>query len=151
MITMFIICYRTLCGKSGCNGDTFWGNWLLLFLMIFHHKDMVRSSSAIGPYVANLGAVVTLFEAIGYCCFLWCFITKIWSGHHESWSQCSSSSIGTPCGKSGGSGDTFWQQWVTVIFDDVSQRYGQVIIITKIRALDGQFSTNACLDICARL
>ena len=27
-------------------------------------------ASAIGPHVPNLGAVVTLFGAIGYCCFL---------------------------------------------------------------------------------
>ena len=52
MITMFIIRYRTPCGKSGCNGD--------------------------------------IFEAIGYCCFWWCFITKVQSGHHKllcSWNE----------------------------------------------------------------
>ena len=38
------ICYRTPCPKSGGSGDTFWGNWLLLFLMMFHHKGMVKSS-----------------------------------------------------------------------------------------------------------
>ena len=41
MITMFIIYYRTPCAKYGCSGDTFWQGWLLLFLMMFHHKDMV--------------------------------------------------------------------------------------------------------------
>ena len=59
-------------------------------------------ASAIGPHVPNLGAVVTLFGAIGYCCFWWCFITKVWSSHHKLWSQCSSSAIGTP----------MWQIWV---------------------------------------
>ena len=65
-----------------------------------------------GPHVPNLGAVVTLFEAIGYCCFWWCFITNLWSGHHKRWSQCSSSAIWTPCPKSGCSGDTFWGNWL---------------------------------------
>ena len=78
-----------------------------------HHKLWLQcSSSAIGHHVPNLGAVVTLFEAIGYCCFWWCFITKVWSGHHKGSSLCSSSVIGTPCPKSGGSGDTFWGNWL---------------------------------------
>ena len=38
---MFIIYYRTPCAKYGCSGDNFWQGWLLLFLMMFHHKDMV--------------------------------------------------------------------------------------------------------------
>ena len=29
--------------------------------------------------VANLGALVTLFEAVGYCWFWWCFNRKLWS------------------------------------------------------------------------
>ena len=65
-----------------------------------------------GPHVPNLGAVVTLLKAIGYCGFWWSFITNLWSGHHKRWSQCSSSAIWTPCPKSGCSGDTFWGNWL---------------------------------------
>ena len=32
--------------------------------------------------VPNSRAVVTLLEAVGYCWFWWCFITKVWSVDH---------------------------------------------------------------------
>ena len=50
--------------------------------------------------------------AMGYCCF----VTKVWSGHHKWWSLCSSSVIGTQCAKFIRSGDTFWQQQVTLVW-----------------------------------
>ena len=47
---------------------------LLLFLMMFLYKHMVRSSyiiivSGMGDDVPILGALVTLLNAMGYCCF----------------------------------------------------------------------------------
>ena len=53
----------------------FGGNGLLLFLMMFLYISMVRSSyiiivSGMGDDVPILGALVTLLEAMGYCCFL---------------------------------------------------------------------------------
>ena len=69
------------------------------------------------------------FSALmGYCCFWWCFITKVWSDHHTWWSPYSSTAIGTPCPKSGCSGHTFRRWWVTVVFYGVSlQKYVQVL------------------------
>ena len=34
-----------------------------------------------GSYVPILGALVTLYGANGYCCFLWCFYTSVWLDH----------------------------------------------------------------------
>ena len=52
----------------------FGGDGLSLFLMMFLYASMVRSSyiiivSGIGDDVPILGAVVTLLNAMGYCCF----------------------------------------------------------------------------------
>ena len=40
--------------------------------------------SGMGDDVPILGALVTLLEAMGYCCFWWCFYTSVWSDHHIS-------------------------------------------------------------------
>ena len=62
---------------------------LLLFLMVFHHKSMVRSSYmmiTIFIYcyrdpMSQIWVQWSHFSALmGYCCFLWCFITKVCSG-----------------------------------------------------------------------
>ena len=58
----------------GGSGHAFGGNGLLLFWMILLYICMVRSSYIIivygmGDDVPILGALVTLLEAMGYCCF----------------------------------------------------------------------------------
>ena len=62
----------------GCSGDAFGGNGLLFFLMMCLYITMVRSSksyiiivSGKGDDVPISGAVVTLLEALVYCCFWW--------------------------------------------------------------------------------
>ena len=88
---MFIICYRTPCAKSGCSGDTFWGNWLLLFLMMFHHNGMVRSSwIMITMFIIcyrdpmwQIWVQWSHFWGKLVAVLLWCFITTVWSGHHN--------------------------------------------------------------------
>ena len=56
---------------------------------MFLYISMVRSSdiiilSGMGDDVPILGALVTLFNAMGNCCFWWCFYTSVWSDHHIS-------------------------------------------------------------------
>ena len=136
MITMFIICYRTPCAKSGCSGHTFRRWWVtVVFLWCFitkiwsdYHKLWLQCS-AIGPHVPNQGAVVTLFGVDGLLLFLMVF-------HHKSMAKSSYMMITmfimcyrTPCAKSGCSGHTFRRWWVIVVFDGVSlKKYGQIII-----------------------
>ena len=78
-----------------------------------------------GDDVPILGALVTLLEAMGNCCFWSCFYLSVWSDHHISslylvWEMTSQFS---------GLWSRFWRQWVTVVFDDVSiHQYGQIII-----------------------
>ena len=114
----------------GGSGHAFDCNGLLLFLMMFLYISMVRSSyiiilSGMGDDVPILGALVTLLEAMGYCCFWWCSYTSVWSDHHISslylvWEMTS---------QFWGLWSHFWRQWVTVVFDDVSiHQYGQIII-----------------------
>ena len=82
-------------------------------------------SSGMGDDVPILGALVTLLEAMGYCCFWWCFYTSVWSDHHISslylvWEMMS---------QFWGLWSRFWRQWVTVVFDDISiHQCGQIII-----------------------
>ena len=57
--------------------------------MIFLYISMVRSSyiiivSGMGDDVPILGALVTHFNAMGNCCFCWCFYTSVWLDHHIS-------------------------------------------------------------------
>ena len=57
--------------------------------MMFLYISMVRSSYIIilpgmGDDVPILGAVVTLYGAMGNCCFWWYFYTLVWSDHHIS-------------------------------------------------------------------
>ena len=57
--------------------------------MVFLYTSMVRSSyiiivSSMGDDVPILGALVPLLEAMGCCCFWWCFYTSLWSDHHKS-------------------------------------------------------------------
>ena len=73
----------------GRSGDAFGGNGFLLFFMVFLYIGMVRSSyiiivSGMGDDVPILGALVTLFGAMGNCCFRWCSYTIVWSDHHIS-------------------------------------------------------------------
>ena len=94
------------------------------------YTSMVRSSDIIiiacmGDDLSILGAVVTLLEAMVYCCFWWCFYTSLWSYHHISslyvvWEMMCQFWV---------QWWRFWRQLVTVVFYYVSiHHYGQIII-----------------------
>ena len=72
----FYFCPGVLSGYC-CVWESSYCNWIwntnikwLLFNM-----GVIRN-------VPNSRAVVTLLEAVGYCWFWWCFITKVWSVDH---------------------------------------------------------------------
>ena len=67
----------------------------------------------------------------GNFCFLWCFFTSVRSYHHISKVNCIWYGRWRP--NFGCSGHTFWRQWITVVFDEVSIHH---CIFTSAYALD---------------
>ena len=97
---------------------------------MFLYFSMVRSSyiiilSGMGDDVPILGALVTLFNAMGNCCFWWCFYTSVWSDHHIS----SFYPVWEMTCQFWGLWSCFLGQSVYCCFYDVSvHQYGQIII-----------------------
>ena len=116
VVTVIIYCHCIWYGRwranFGGSGHALRGNWLLLFLMMFLYFSVVRSSyiiivSGMGDDVPIWGALVTLYGAIGYCCFWWCLYTSVWSDHHIS----SLYLVWEMTCQFGGLWWRFWRQW----------------------------------------